>query len=57
VISLYVTGKCNVVGTLSITLNDEKKRDMRYLGGHTSNPINRGILDSNANSKKPVKKH
>jgi len=56
VITSCVTCKCNAVGTLGITPNDGKKRYMRCLGRHTSNPFYGGILDLDTNSKQPVKK-
>ena len=51
-ISLVIcaTGKCNALGILSITPNDERMRDMICLEGHIPKDE-----DSDANSKQPEK--
>ena len=54
-LSSCATSKCNAVDTVNITPKDGKIIYMRYLGGHTSNPLNDCVLDLGTNSKQLVK--
>jgi len=56
ILLICATCKCNTVGTLDIISNDGKMIYLSYLGGHTSNPTDEGILDSNTNSKQSEKR-
>jgi len=56
ILSICATGKCNTVGTLDIISKDGKMIYLGYPGGHTSNPADGGILDSDTKSKQPQKK-
>jgi len=47
--SIYATCKCNAIGTLGITPNDERMRYVGCPGGHISNYG--GTLNSDTNSK------
>jgi len=55
--SIYVTSKCNTVGTQGIIPRDRKMIYLGCLKGHTSNPADGGILDSDTSLKQPKKKH